>query len=80
MKTSELEKRVTVLEPEVAQLKAASSENGVPSWKKHFAMFANDPMLEEAMRLGCEYRESLRPKPAGKRRKGTRGAARHGSR
>jgi hypothetical protein len=39
-----------------------------PDWRHILGIFANDPAFEEAMRLGREYRESLRPKPS-KRRK-----------
>jgi hypothetical protein len=64
--TVKLEDRVAALEAEVAKLKAklegqAGAE--VPWWKKIRGSFANDPAFLEAMRLGREYRESLRPKP-----------------
>jgi hypothetical protein len=60
-----LEARVAALEAEVATLKAklegqAGAE--VPWWKQIRGSFANDPAFLEAMRLGREYRESLRPK------------------
>ena len=34
----------------------------VPWWKQIRGSFANDPAFLEAMRLGRQYRESLRPK------------------
>jgi hypothetical protein len=41
-----------------------------------YGAFANDPDFEEAMRLGREYRESLRPKARRKRiRKTAKNAA-----
>ncbi len=60
-----LEARVTVLEAEAARLKAqqvtATPEDAAPWWKKIWGTFKDDPDYEEAMRLGREYRESLRP-------------------
>jgi hypothetical protein len=65
----ELKTRLTALEAEVAQLKQ-KVETVVPDrkpwWEKIVGTFENDPLYEEAMRLGREYRESLRPKPTKK--------------
>jgi hypothetical protein len=60
-----LKERVSALEAEVARLKArlAAKETAQPWWQKITGVFANDPAFDEAMRLGREYRESLRPKP-----------------
>jgi hypothetical protein len=69
MAAPELEQRVAALEAEVKQLKeqvkkAVSSQG---DWLDEiFGVFDNDPIYEEAMRLGREYRESLRPKAARK--------------
>lgn len=64
-----IEHRVAALESEVARLKKRL-EKAVPSqvdWLDAFSgVFDNDPVYEEAMRLGREYRESLRPKAARK--------------
>jgi hypothetical protein len=59
-----LKDRVAALEAEVARLKAALERpNAAPQrwWHQIAGTFANDPIYEEAMRLGREYRESLRP-------------------
>ncbi len=66
MATVKLEDRVAALEAEVAILKAKVGGEAaveVPWWKQIRGSFANDPAFLEAMRLGREYRESLRPKP-----------------
>lgn len=79
MAARELELRVAALEAEMAQVKQkieAVTEPAKPWWRQIYGTFANDPLYEEAMRLGREYRESLRPpsakrsmKPAAKQRK-----------
>jgi hypothetical protein len=63
----ELQTRLTALEAEVAQLKQKVNQNGSAekSWLDElYGAFADDPDFLEAMRLGREYRESLRPKTA----------------
>jgi hypothetical protein len=70
MAVPELEQRVAALEAEVTQLKE-QVKKAVPSkgdWLDNiYGAFADDPHFEEAMRLGREYRESLRPKATKKR-------------
>jgi hypothetical protein len=67
-----IEHSVAALESEVARLKE-ELKKAVPSqgdWLDAFSgVFDNDPVYEEAMRLGREYRESLRPEPRGKQSK-----------
>lgn len=62
MANTELEKRLSVLEAEMAMLKSkVEQKNGTSEiawWKKRMGVFADDPAHEEAMRLGREYRES----------------------
>ena len=61
----ELLKRFAKLEMEVARLKAKVERMPAPDkpwWEKIAGTFANDPMYEEAMRLGREWRESFRAK------------------
>ena len=66
MAVPEIEHRVAALEADVARLKEQLAK-AVPAqgdWLDEiYGAFENDPIYEEAMRLGSEYRESLRPKP-----------------
>ena len=63
-----LETRLAVLEAEVAQLKqntTTAPNNGAASadWlDKIYGVFADDPIFDEVVELGRQYRESLRPK------------------
>lgn len=59
----QLEERVAYLEAEVARLKN-KVENDVsarPWWEQIVGTFADNAAYDEAMRLGREYRDSLRP-------------------
>jgi hypothetical protein len=64
---SELEKtmaeRIARLESQVSRLShdAAVTTSATPWWKTIVGVFQDDPEFDEAMRLGREYRESLRP-------------------
>jgi hypothetical protein len=65
MSSASLEERVAVLEAEVAGLKRICARAGLghqPWWEEIRGRFKDDPYYEEAMRLGREYRESLRPR------------------
>lgn len=65
MSQTEIEKRLSDLEKEVAVLKQKiqKEENEkIPWWKQRMDIFADDPAHEEAMRLGREYRLSQREK------------------
>ena len=61
-----IEERLSVIEKEVAHIKQQLTVDKPPSpphpWDKVFGSFANSEGFEEAVRLGREYRESLRPK------------------
>ena len=67
MTTTELEQRLLDLEREVREQKAAvaGSDAAVPRrwWIEDAGRFANDPLFDEMVRLGREYRESLHPDP-----------------
>lgn len=75
-----LESRVAALEAKVEELQqklviapteTPEANHAKPWWEHIVGAFADDPDFEEAMRLGREYRESLRPK-ASKRAKSTK--------
>ena len=71
MAASSLEQRVSALEAEMAQLRARiEGTRPAKDWLDQiWGSFANDPLYEEAMRLGREWRESQRPKPTRPRKK-----------
>ena len=58
-----LEERVAFKDAEVARLKSKveSDSSSIPWWEKIAGTFADNPAYDEAMQLGQEYRESLRP-------------------
>lgn len=65
MAVPQIEQRVAALEAEVTLLKEkleAVTKPATPWWQEIYGTFADDPLYEEAMRSGREYRESLRPK------------------
>jgi hypothetical protein len=65
MAGTSVEERLTTVEKELAQLKQRletdKPQTTIPWWEQRFGAFANSEGYEEAMRLGREYRESLRP-------------------
>jgi hypothetical protein len=69
--SSSLEQRVADLEAEVATLKRKLEklDRTTPWWEQIAGTFENDPIYEQAMRLGRKYRQSLRPKTASRRTK-----------
>lgn len=67
MSNSTLEARVATLETEVARLKKRldTPTKTKASWLDSiWGSFANDPIYDEAMRLGRQYREGTRKKAA----------------
>lgn len=62
MNDVEIEKRLEILEAEVALLKskAEKKNDGEKPWYKQIPKFGGNPAYEEAARLGREYREAQR--------------------
>ena len=62
MATATIEERLALLEEKVARLTGETETKNenvqTPWWEKWVGAFANDPMYDEAMRLGAEYRKS----------------------
>ncbi len=65
MATLSLEDRVAALETKLERLQQRQDNESVqdarPWWEQIRGSFQDDPAYSEAMRLGREYRESLRP-------------------
>jgi hypothetical protein len=65
MAETSLEERLSTVEQEIARLKQRLDDQqpsaSMPWWKKIVGVYKDDPEFLEAMRLGREYRESLRP-------------------
>jgi hypothetical protein len=58
-----LEKRVEQLERDVSALRSqAGAAPDQPWWERIAGRFENDPIFDEIVRLGREYRQSLSPK------------------
>ena len=66
MSNTEVERRISILESELALLKQKfekieeKDKPKVAWWKERMGIFADDPAHEEAMRLGREYRLAQR--------------------
>lgn len=60
-KLKELESRVTSLEREVCELRTKLGEQtNVPWYRQILGAFKDDPVFDEIVRLGAEYREADR--------------------
>ncbi len=61
MPTATIEERLACLEEKVARLtgdQPVVNPSSEPWWKRHSGAFKDDPLYDEAMRLGAEYRKS----------------------
>lgn len=66
MSTQTIEERLTAVEIELQRLKQEKAhEATVPWWEQIRGQFKDDPMYDEAMRLGREWRESEDKKDEG---------------
>ncbi len=63
MTTAQLTERLLALEKTVEELKSQMKHSppGRRWWVDDAGRFADDPVFDEMVRLGREYRESLRP-------------------
>jgi hypothetical protein len=63
MTPAQLEKRVAVLEAELAKLKIKieGTDASKPWWEQIAGTFQNDPIYQKAMKLGQQYRRSQQP-------------------
>ena len=65
MAGTNVNKRLDQLEESVKRLEAElrrSNPDSLQSWIATAGTFANDPAFDEIVRLGRQYRQSLRPK------------------
>lgn len=71
MKLAEIEQRLTKLEKALLRLQSPAAKVSKKTkrwWVTDAGRFADDPVFDEIVELGREYRESLRPnKRKGKR-------------
>ena len=70
MTPSQLEKRLAVLEAELAKLKSKveGSDAAKPWWEEIAGTFQDDPIYVEAMKLGRQYRQSQQPRAASRKK------------
>lgn len=67
MDHSDLEKRITALEADVARLKRDTREfprSDTTDWDRVIGSFDDDPAFDEAMELGRQWRKSLDETPS----------------
>ena len=61
MKPSEIEQRLAILEKAVAALQKQAQAAHDNPWRSIIGHFANDPIYDEIIRLGREYRDAQHP-------------------
>jgi hypothetical protein len=69
MAESKIEIRLAALEADMAQIKKVLKKEETPWWKEWAGAFLNDPVFEEAMKLGRKWRKGLMPKATKRRKK-----------
>jgi hypothetical protein len=62
MSASTLESRVTILEQQVAELRAAGTAANGRDWRRTVGMFAGDEVMKEILDEARKYREADRRK------------------
>ena len=60
MSEPSLEERVCLLEQELTQVKRQLASNGNKDWLSTFGAFADDPLFDEIVEAGREYRQLQR--------------------
>jgi hypothetical protein len=69
MTTMQIEKRLTALEKDMARLKAGAKSTN-RWWDEIAGVFADDPLFEQAVRLGRQLPDPLDRKPSRRRAQG----------
>lgn len=71
MSATNLEKRIAALEEELSTLKSRMDalDTSGPWWERIAGTFQGDPVYAKAMKLGREYRNSLKPAGSSTRKK-----------
>ena len=73
MTVAQLERRLEKVEKTIEELTRRGAAEKSPRWyATHAGRFANDPVFDEIVRLGKDYRDSQRPAKKGGRRANTR--------
>ena len=62
----QVEKRVKALEKKVQRLSQGRQSSSAKWYRTHAGRFANDPDFDEIVKLGREYRQSLKPQAKSK--------------
>jgi hypothetical protein len=75
MGPAQIEKRIAALEEELSRLRdrVEGKDTAKPWWERIAGTFQEDPVYQEAMKLGQQYRRSLKPRSV-KRRRGDAGS------
>lgn len=70
MTQAQIVKRLDYLEQELRELRSRLGKNGQKNeWRSIAGSFADDPLFEQAAKLGAAYRRSLRPASSKRRTK-----------